>query len=109
VDLPALGYLQYALLVIGTLNSVLSLFYYVKVLRVMVLERSLEELEGRAPAPLPVAPAALVYSGLLALVLVGFAPLWGRLNAEADLGVRSFQPAPQEPAAATAFAERRLH
>ena len=37
----------FALLVIGGINTVLGLFYYVRVLKVMILERPVEELEGK--------------------------------------------------------------
>src|SRR5262249_17051074 len=40
-----LSWTLYALLVIGGLNTVLSLVYYIKVLKVMVLDRPLEEVE----------------------------------------------------------------
>ena len=36
----------FALLVIGGINTVFGLFYYVRVLKVMILERPVEELEG---------------------------------------------------------------
>jgi NADH-quinone oxidoreductase subunit N len=99
VGLPAVGYVMYALLVIATLNSVLSLFYYVKVLKVMVLERPLEEVEGVEPAPLRVPLGAQLYAGVMAALLVGFAAVWGRLDAEADRGVSGFRRAPGEVAA----------
>jgi NADH-quinone oxidoreductase subunit N len=91
VDLPAIGYLMYALLVIAGLNSVLSLFYYVKVLRVMLLERPLEEVEGRPPALLRVPPAAAAYAGLMALLLVVVGILWGPVAEAADRGVQQFR------------------
>src|SRR5207249_4819767 len=53
---PALSYIMYALLVIGGLNTVLSLFYYINVLKVMALDLPLDDIEGREPAPLPLSP-----------------------------------------------------
>ena len=37
---------MYALLVVGGLNTVISVVYYIKVLKVMILERPVEEVEG---------------------------------------------------------------
>src|SRR5205823_2977031 len=36
---PALGYTMYALLIIGGINTVISAVYYLKVMKVMILER----------------------------------------------------------------------
>ncbi len=69
----------YALLVVGGLNTVLSLFYYVKVLKVMILEKSLEETEGRPVETIEVPFLARSLSGFLggrglaARHLLGFA------------------------------------
>jgi NADH-quinone oxidoreductase subunit N len=104
VDLPAVGYLMYALLVIGTVNSVLSLFFYVKVLKVMVLERPLEEVEGLTPAPLRVPFGWSLYAGVMAVLLFVFAGLWGQLEAAANRGVAGFHPAPGEAAPAVKLA-----
>jgi NADH-quinone oxidoreductase subunit N len=94
MDLPGLGYLMYALLVIGGLNSVLSLFYYVKVLRVMVLDRPLEEVEGREPAALAIPAGASAYATIMAIVLIVFGIAWGPLSAQADRGVQQFHNVP---------------
>jgi NADH-quinone oxidoreductase subunit N len=104
VDLPGLGYLMYALLVIGGLNSVLSLFYYVKVLRVMVLERPLEEVEGRPATPLVIPMGSSVYALVMALLLLVLGIGWGPLAGEADRGVRQFH----QPAGTMTQADERL-
>ncbi len=69
----------YALLVVGGLNTVISLFYYVKVLRVMVLEKSLEEVEGRPVEALDVPLVARSYTAVLALVVIVLGLFWGPL------------------------------
>ena len=55
-----------ALLVIGGLNTVLSLFYYLRVVRVMVLEPE--------PADRP-SPSLLVFSGPLGAYVAAMAPM----------------------------------
>ena len=60
----------YALIVIAGLNSVLSLFYYVKVLKVMILDKSLEEIESRPVVPLEVPLLPKAYASLLALAIL---------------------------------------
>jgi NADH-quinone oxidoreductase subunit N len=96
VNLPTVGYLMYALLVIGAVNSVLSLFYYVKVLKVMVLERPLEEVEGVEPAPIRVPFGATLYAGVMAVLLVVLGLGWGPLADQANRGVQAFHLAPTE-------------
>jgi NADH-quinone oxidoreductase subunit N len=80
-----------ALLVIGGLNTVLSLFYYLRVVKVMVLDR---ELEGRPAEPLPLASVPALYSvALAASLLVIFFSLGGLMQAAqaaASVLVRGF-------------------
>ncbi len=85
----------YALLVIGGLNTVLSLFYYVKVLKVMILEKSLEEVEGRPAVPLDVPLGARSFLSLLALVVLLLGLFWDPLaEASYTKGVGDFQRTP---------------
>lgn len=86
-----LGNIMYALLVIGGLNTVISAVYYINVLRVMTIETDLEEVEGRAPRPLP-APSqgSIVYATLLALVIVVAGIFWDALILTSDKGVQRF-------------------
>jgi NADH-quinone oxidoreductase subunit N len=67
---PWLSGVYYSLLVIGGLNTAVSAFYYVRVLKVMILDKSLEEVEGREPAPLRVPVPAAAYAAFLALAVV---------------------------------------
>jgi NADH-quinone oxidoreductase subunit N len=78
---PWLGTMYWALLVIGGFNTVFSLFYYVKVLRVMILDRPDET---TVPAPLPMTSAIYV-SALAAMVLV-LGVAWDRLAKTSDRG-----------------------
>jgi NADH-quinone oxidoreductase subunit N len=84
----------YSLLVIGALNTVLSLFYYVKVLKVMVLEKSLEEVEGRPVEAIGVPHVARYYVSLLAMMILFLGIYWGPLAAESKKGLENFQPTP---------------
>jgi NADH-quinone oxidoreductase subunit N len=93
VPAPGLSFTMYALLVIGALNTVISLVYYIKVLKVMALEKPVEEVEGRAPAPLRVPWAAGLYSSLLAaaVLVLGIMPDWYPLTAYSQQGVSNFR------------------
>jgi len=95
---PSLGYTMYALLIIGGLNTVLSLFYYIKVLKVMILEQPLEEIEHRAAAPLRVPLPSLVFGGFLALMLFVGTVAFNPLLAASDKGVAGFVRPPAPPA-----------
>src|SRR5262249_26960433 len=74
-----LSWTVYALLVIGGLNTVLSLVYYIKVLKVMVLDRPLEEVEGRRSTPLPLPSGVAFYAGLLSVLIVLGGIFWNPL------------------------------
>jgi NADH-quinone oxidoreductase subunit N len=89
-----LGATMIALLVIAGLNTVLSVFYYIKVMKVMILEKPLDEIEGREPQPLPEPVGVRVYLGLMAAVLVVVGILWGPLAGESQKGAGSFRAAP---------------
>jgi NADH-quinone oxidoreductase subunit N len=65
-----LSALLYGLLVIGGLNTVFSAVYYVNVMRVMILEPNVEDIEGGEPKPLPEPVPAVTFSTLLALALL---------------------------------------
>jgi NADH-quinone oxidoreductase subunit N len=92
---PGLSYTMYALLVVGGVNTVLSLVYYVKVLKVMCLERSLEEVEGRPPRTLDVPLLPNLYAALLALAIFVIGIAWNPLSAASDKGVASFAATPR--------------
>jgi NADH-quinone oxidoreductase subunit N len=70
---PHLSWTMYAVLLAGGLNTVISLFYYVKVLKVMILEKTLEEVEDRPveQRPLPFVHSAYVTILALAVLVLG--------------------------------------
>ena len=88
---PNMSYAMYALLVIGGLNTVLSVVYYIKVLKVMILDKPAEELEGRPVQPLIVPSSAGAYACLLAAAVLVLGIAWDPLVKETDKGVGSFQ------------------
>jgi NADH-quinone oxidoreductase subunit N len=93
---PGLGGILYALLVIGALNTVVALFYYVKVLKVMILDKPLEEVEGRPVAPLPTPFLQTSYATVLALAILALGIFWNPLTeASRDQGVKTFQQTAQ--------------
>jgi NADH-quinone oxidoreductase subunit N len=104
---PGLGYWLYALLVIGGLNTVLSVFYYIKVMKVMILETTLEEVEGRPSPPLIAPGGSVLYASLLAVVLLVVGILWNPLAVASDRGVDRFNDAPPGKQVARAGAEVR--
>jgi NADH-quinone oxidoreductase subunit N len=78
---PNLSFTMYSLLVIGGLNTVLSLLYYIKVLKVMILEKPLEEVENRPVAPLrPVPWLVGLYATAVAAVVLALGIVWGPLD-----------------------------
>jgi NADH-quinone oxidoreductase subunit N len=94
-----LGVTLYALLAIGGLNTVLSAVYYIKVLKVMCIDTSLDEVEGRSPPPLQVPAASLAYAAVLALTLFLLLLFWNPLLKVSLAGVDRFKPHPAAVAA----------
>jgi NADH-quinone oxidoreductase subunit N len=95
---PGLSFTMYALLVIGALNTVISLVYYIKVLKVMALDKPDEDLNGHAPASLRVPWPAALYSSVLAaaVFVLGILPNWYPLAEYSQQGVSHFKVAEQE-------------
>jgi NADH-quinone oxidoreductase subunit N len=87
---PWLGTVYYGLLVIGGLNTVFSAFYYMRVVKAMVFEKSVEEVEGQVSAPVGVPADATVFAGLLALAVVVLVFVWNPLFDASDRGARTF-------------------
>jgi NADH-quinone oxidoreductase subunit N len=113
-----LSYTMYALVLIGGLNTVFSLVYYIKVLKVMILERVVEDVEGGQPAALPVSLGISCYSVVLAVAIFIMGIAWDNLAGMSNRGVDHFRspnklvplaeaPAPQA-AAADASRERQV-
>jgi NADH-quinone oxidoreductase subunit N len=91
---PWLGAVYYTLLVVGGLNTAFSAFYYVRVLKVMILEKAPEDVAGVEPAPLRVPVPAAAYTALLGVVVIGLGVAWNPLVAASNEGVRSFAAPP---------------
>lgn len=67
----------WALLAIGGLNTAISLFYYLRVIRVMTMEPAPE---GRVPVRLPLASSGGAYVLVVSLPVVILGILWGDLH-----------------------------
>jgi NADH-quinone oxidoreductase subunit N len=89
---PALGNLMYAMLVIAGINTVFSAVYYLRVLKVMIIEQPLEAVEGKEITPLPVPAPSALYASLLAGMIFVVGILWNPLAVWSDRGVQPWQP-----------------
>ncbi len=76
---PKLAWTMYVVLAAGGLNTVLALFYYVKVLKVMILEKTLEEVENRPVEAKPIPGIHAAYLSVLAAVILGLGIIWDPL------------------------------
>ncbi len=88
---PVLGNVLYALLVIGGINTVFSAVYYLRVLKVMVIDRPVEVVEGKEPPPLDVSPRAAFYATILSAVIFVIGVAWNPLAEVSDWGARIYQ------------------
>jgi NADH-quinone oxidoreductase subunit N len=90
-----LGYIMYTLLAILVLNTALSAVYYLKVIKVMILDKTIEEVEGRPAVPLPVPAGAAFYGTILAAMIFVIGIAWNPLAQASDEGVSRFQMVPK--------------
>ena len=82
----------YALLGVGAVNTAISAYYYLRVVRVMMLEES-----GESP-PVATGGSAVFYLVVLAALLVALGVVWNPLTAAADRAAAPFA-APPKPIA----------
>ncbi|HMF11460.1 MAG TPA: NADH-quinone oxidoreductase subunit N [Gemmataceae bacterium] len=80
-----------ALLVIGGINTVISAVYYVKVMKVMILDESLEDLEKRPPRALAEPPGTVVYATFLAVLIFGAFLAFKPLDDASQRGIKPFR------------------
>jgi NADH-quinone oxidoreductase subunit N len=93
---PGLATTLFGLLLIGGLNTVLSAVYYVKVMKVMILDTTVEDVEGREPARLRESVPAVVYAVLAAVVVLGLGFVNPLYQASKE-GVKRFTARPHTP------------
>jgi NADH-quinone oxidoreductase subunit N len=94
-DKPHLSWTMYAVLLAGGINTVISLFYYVKVLKVMILEKTLEQVEDRPVETRPAPIGYAIYATFLAVIVLLLGILWDPLaQASSKQGVDAFRPIP---------------
>src|SRR5262245_34469968 len=86
----ALSYTMYFLVGALVINTVLSAVYYIKVMKVMILDKTVEEVEGRPSPPLPVSIGLAFYSTVLAAMIFIVGIAWDPLAAASRAGVQSF-------------------
>jgi NADH-quinone oxidoreductase subunit N len=99
MGLPELGATSYALLAIGGLNTVISAVYYLKVMKVMIIDARAEDLEGKEPAALPEPVSRVLYAGLVATVVVALCLVFNPLAGYSKTGVERFREQPPAKAA----------
>jgi NADH-quinone oxidoreductase subunit N len=92
---PWLAWTLYGVVIGAGFNTVLSLFYYAKVLKVMALERNLEEVEGQPVRQMPLPAIHALFLSALAAALLAIFVFWDPLvHASSEQGVNSFLTPP---------------
>ena len=91
LGMPGLSQLMVVLLFVLGINSVLSLVYYVNALKVMIIEKPIEEVEGREAEPVKISFGANLYSGLMAFLVLLLGILWNPLAVLTEQGTKPFQ------------------
>lgn len=85
-----MGAILFGLLIVGGVNTVMSAMYYIKVMKVMILEGRAEDLEGREPVRLREPILAIVYSLVIALAVFVLGILWAPLDRFSNEGANRF-------------------
>ena len=75
-----LGRVLITLVVVALVNTVLSAFYYVNVLKVLVLDQRVEDVEGLPTEPIREPAGQVFFSGLLVLAVIGLGIFWGPVD-----------------------------
>jgi len=104
---PFLAKIMYGLVVVLGINTVFSAFYYLRVLKIMVIDKPIEEVEGRPTPQLPVPIGSAVYASLLAVMILVIGVAWNPLAVASDRGVDRWLPPKSSPSVAAASAEDR--
>lgn len=102
-----LGAMLFGLLLIGGINSVLSAVYYLKVLKVMILEERAEDLEGREPVRLREPLSAVTFTAIIALLVFVLGILWAPLDRFSHEGADRFVRAAIESSTPDSVATQR--
>jgi NADH-quinone oxidoreductase subunit N len=84
------GTFLYVLLLIGGLNTVVSAVYYLKVMKVMILDERVEDVEGRAPVVLRERFPAVAFATLVALAVLALGIVVDPVVAASQAGVNRF-------------------
>lgn len=85
-----LSYALFGLLVVGGVNTVFSVVYYLNVLKVMIIDKPLDEVEGRAPQPIELPAGSSLYGTVLAVAVLVVGILWNPLVVASNRGVAHF-------------------
>jgi NADH-quinone oxidoreductase subunit N len=93
-DQPGLGATLMALLVIGGVNTVISAFYYIRVLKVMTLDSRAEDLEGTEPVSLRPPMMTSFYAVVMAVLTLGLGVAWDPLAGVSRASVTRFRARP---------------
>jgi NADH-quinone oxidoreductase subunit N len=99
----ALAYTMYFLVGALVINTVLSAVYYIKVMKVMILDKTVEEVEGRPSPPLPISFGPAFFSTVLAAMIFIVGIAWDPLAAASNAGVQSFHTAARAKSPAVAI------
>ncbi len=91
---PGLGATLIGLLAVAGLNTVISAVYYLKVLKVMIIDRRTEDVEGGEPPPLREPIPATAYASIMAVATLALGVLWGPLDTASRKTAARFRTAP---------------
>jgi NADH-quinone oxidoreductase subunit N len=93
-----LGAAFYVLLAVGAVNTALSAYYYLRIVRAMIFE----DAEAGAPA-CSVCPTSAAYVAVLAALLIAAGIIWNPITTVAEKAAASFAPMKTAPITGTRF------
>jgi NADH-quinone oxidoreductase subunit N len=88
---------MFALLIIGGINTVISLFYYVRVIKIMVIDSPEKDSGASSPVTWSFPAGSVVYASVLALAVVAMGILWDPLAVYTAQGMQRYAEATKPP------------
>ena len=85
-----LSYMAMILVAFAALNTVLSAVYYLKVMRVMIIETRVEDIEGTTPTTYVELPRSIVFVTVMAAATLALGIFFDPLLQESDRGVERY-------------------
>jgi NADH-quinone oxidoreductase subunit N len=95
---PWLQNVYFSLLVVGAINTAISAFYYMRVLKTMIFDMPVDVAEGQSPEPIRFSSMAIALTSFMAAVVLVLGVIVDPVANASEQGVRAFEKIKEPPA-----------